>query len=497
MADRRPLIPESYDPATDPGDPFARPAAPITNAAPQKPWQGPLKPGATGEASNGVPPDLRATLASLLGSAYGGDPKAANAFGQQASAPADYLPVVGGVSQGQKGVEDFKHGDYLGAALGALGAVPEVGGALAKGGKALVKGGEEAGARDALAAIVRPAQEKSGVFDYGASYEPRDLGVQRFVPKKVPDRTVDLLSRPDVHDKMVAGVERGIPVKDWYETGPLRKSFEDQLGTGAGLGKFDQFIDSVAATSPRSDVGTNVRNASFYYGKAQPTPGNPVPSIADLGDKNPVPYGHLAQNLHRMNAEKSVFPGGSGLDFKANAKPISFAANLKGDPSVATIDTHAFRAPAMAGADPRFLERSFLNEKGATPRNIMEEHAAGQVPMSEALGRGAFWQSKPLPTEYAAFEEHYKKIGQELGLTPAETQAAGWVGHGQTTGLESAPKSFMDFVEERILKTAKERGMDPKDVWKMAVSGKMPLLSAGGVAAGGAALAGQKSGDQQ
>ena len=43
------------------------------------------------------------------------------------------------------------------------------------------------------------------------------------------------------------------------------------------------------------------------------------------------------------------------------------------------------------------------------------------------------------------------------------------------TGLESAPKSFMDFVEERILKTAGERGMDPADVWREAIRGVRPL----------------------
>jgi hypothetical protein len=344
-------------------------------------------------------------------------------------------------------------------------------------------------ARDELARVVRPAQEKSGVFDYGVSYPARDLGVERFRPKKVPERTVDLLSRQDVYDKMVEGVDRGTPVKDWYETGPLRKSFEDQLGAEEGLGKFDQFIDAVAATSPRSDVGTNVRNASYYYTQAQPFPGrNSVPSIEDLPEKNPAPYGHLAQKLHRMNAEKTVFPGGEGLDFKQNAKPIAFAANLKGDPSVATIDTHAFRAPAMMGEDPRFLARSFLSEKGAVPRNIQDEVAQGQTSMDEARGRGAFWESKPRPTEYAAHEDYYKKIGNELGLTPAETQAAGWVGHGGTTGLASAPKSFMDFVEERILLTAEKLGMDPREIWKRVVSGKMPLLGVGGAAAGASAL---------
>src|SRR5262245_12306388 len=179
--------------------------------------------------------------------------------------------------------------------------------------------------RGDLAKVVRPPQEKSGVFDYSVKNTPVDLGVERFVPKKVPARTADLMQNQEVYDKFVQGMERGLPVKDWYETGPLAKSFTDEFGADVGRARFNQFIDAVAATSPRSDVGTNVRNASYYYGKAQPFPGqNSIPSISDLPPKNPAPYGHLAQNLHRMNAEKTVFPGGAGLDFKENAKPIAF-----------------------------------------------------------------------------------------------------------------------------------------------------------------------------
>ncbi len=275
---------------------------------------------------------------------------------------------------------------------------------------------------------------------------------------------------------MQAGIERGRPVADWYETGPLRKSFEDEFGPDQGIKQFDQFIDAVAATSPRSNVGTNVRNASYYYGAAQPRPGqNSLPEFADLPEKAPAPYGHLAQNLHRMNVEKTVFPGGAGLDFKENAKPISFAANLKGDPSVATIDTHAFRAPAMLSGDPRFLERSYVTEKGSDPRNILAEALSGKVSMGEAQDRGAYWASKPLPTEYGAFEDFYRKLAQASDMTPAEAQAASWVGHGPMTGLDSAPKSFMDFMEERILKTARERNMDPGDVWRDAMRGIRPL----------------------
>ncbi|RWP05106.1 hypothetical protein [Mesorhizobium sp.] len=442
----------------------------------RKPQQGPPQPGGFGELTP-TEPDWRTRLADVMAqSAHAISGKDINEARRDSMTLMGLAPGTGQVMAAEDAAASAKQGDYLGAALAALGAVPMAGKGAKVAGKA---------ARDELAQVARPAQEKSGVFDYSASYPPRDLRVERFRPKKVPERSVDLLARPDVTEKMAAGIERGVPVKDWYETGPLRKSFEDQFGQEQGLKQFDQFIDAVAATSPRSDVGTNVRNASYYYGQAQPRPGqNSIPSIEDLPEEAPKPYGHLAQKLHRMNVEKTVFPGGGGLDFKANAKPLSFAANLKGDPSVATIDTHAFRAPAMMGADPRFLERSFLNEKGAVPRNIMEEVASGAVPMEEALARGAFWQSKPLPTEYAAYEDFYKNIGNELGLTPAETQAAAWVGHGPTTGLESAPKSFMDFVEERILKTAEKYNMDPRDVWRMALRGTQPLIGVGGAALG-------------
>lgn len=119
--------PESYDPATEPPDPFARPSAPITKASP-RPWQGPPARGATGEAYNAPPPDLRATLASLLSGAYGGDdPRAAEAFGNQAAEAGDYLPVAGSVSSGQQAQDNFRRGNYGTAGLDLLGAMPDIG----------------------------------------------------------------------------------------------------------------------------------------------------------------------------------------------------------------------------------------------------------------------------------------------------------------------------------------------------------------------------------
>jgi hypothetical protein len=117
--------PESYDPATEPPDPFARASAPITNASP-RPWQGPPARGATGEATNAPPADLRSTLASLLGMAYG-DGRAGQAFGNQAAEVGGFLPVAGSISSGQQAGDDFKRGDYVGGGINLLGALPDIG----------------------------------------------------------------------------------------------------------------------------------------------------------------------------------------------------------------------------------------------------------------------------------------------------------------------------------------------------------------------------------
>lgn len=324
-----------------------------------------------------------------------------------------------------------------------------------------------------------PGQGRTGIFDYDYKMPIRSSGVQRYTPPRgTPLRTEELLRRRDVFDKMVAGTERGMEMSpdDWYEVGPIFKSFVDEFGQDEGMRRFDAFTAAVAGTSPRSKVGENVRNATYYYGQANPPPGtNYQPTAADLPEKPPKGYGHLAQNLHRMNAEKTLYPDSPGFSEKSNPKPLSFMWNFRGDPNLATIDTHAFRAPAMLGEDPRFLETQFVGEKGGDKRNILKEFEAGDISMDDLRKWGPGWQSKPKENEYAAYENYYRKIADELGITPRHAQGSAWIGHGEMTGLESAPKPFMDFVEERILKTAKERGMDPADVWREAIRGVRPL----------------------
>jgi hypothetical protein len=328
-------------------------------------------------------------------------------------------------------------------------------------------------------------------------------------PRGVSPRLQDALNNPDVVEGVRQGIRNGMEMgaHNWYVNDAVRDAFVKELGPVKGQAEFERMMDNVAATSPRSDVPTNVRNASYYFAHATP---------ADLPDKNPYPYGHIAQKLHRQNIETISSEG--GWEPLQNPKPASFAQNLKGNYEPVTADTHAFRAIGMRTEDPRFLEPSVSavykaggdpatdtlvgkygeiskNKKGQDivtfrPRQLFD---SGKLTMEDAKKIPYFWATKPKENEYAAVEQLYKQLAAEHGLTPAGAQAAGWAGSGELTGLGTVPThTFPELLNERILFTAKMRGENPATTLKNFIRGKKPLLStaltAGAGAAGAAAL---------
>jgi hypothetical protein len=301
--------------------------------------------------------------------------------------------------------------------------------------------------------------------------------LQRYTPPRgVPARVADLTSNPDVRQSMLDTIQRGVDMggADWYNADPLRQAFIDELGK-QGDPRFKQYMDMVAATSPRSDVGTNVRNASYYYNRLVNDQGMP-----DVGDPNPQPYGHMAQRLHQMNAQRVA---GDGWDPLNNPKPASFAQNLTGNQAPVTADTHAFRLPSILAQDPRFLETDYQSAKNAPKQNIQQMVLSGQMSMEDAAKQPAFWQPQPKANEYGAMENYYKGLASDAGISPAQAQAAAWVGGGQTTGLASdATKPFIGFVEDRANKTADARGISPQEALSQFIRGKKPLLGLGSAA---------------
>ena len=325
------------------------------------------------------------------------------------------------------------------------------------------------------------------LFDFSRLNEVpkvQQFDLPRYQPARgVPARVTEMMANPDVRNAILQTINEGVQKggAKWYNADPLRDAFVERLGADAGDQAFRKYMDLVAATSPRSDVGTNVRNASYYYQRAMS--GQPMPEV---GEKNPQPYGHMAQKLHQMNAQRVA---GEGWDPLQNPKPASFVENLVGNQAPVTVDTHAYRLPAILARDPRFLEISFKPEKDVPPMNIQKMVEAGKIPFEEAVNRPAYWQSQPKENEYGAMEQYYKSLGQELGLTPAQTQAAAWVGGGKITGLQSdESKPFLQFFQDRIFKTAAETGMDPKDVLDSFIRGKSALRAEGGRTMGNNAI---------
>lgn len=355
-----------------------------------------------------------------------------------------------------------------------------------KGVKAPIRGRVPASVAETAAATTEPK-----FFDYSRLNEVPDVpqvNLPRYEPPRgVPARTQELIANPDVRQKMLDLIGRGeeMGATTFYNADPLRQSFVEELGKRQGVPAFNQYMDFVAATSPRSEVGVNARNASYYYGLARR--GEPMPEV---GTRNPEPYGHLAQRLHQQNAQAVK---GAGWNPLQNPKPASFSQNLSGNFEPGTIDTHAFRAPAMLAEDPRFLAQSFLLEKGAKPRNIRREFEQGKVSMEEALQRPAFWESMPLKTEYGAMEKYYQDLAREMQMRTAQAQAGGWGAGGAMTGLKSeASKPFLGFIEDRLRKTAEERGISMSEALSQMIRGKAPLLSVGGAAAAPALLRDQE-----
>jgi hypothetical protein len=339
---------------------------------------------------------------------------------------------------------------------------------------------------------IKPQIAPSDLFDMSLLHETPNVpqfDLPRYEPPRgAPARVADLAANPAVREKMLERIHKGRLVGSiWYNAEPLRQEFVKAHGEDTGNRIFRRYMDYVAATSPQSDIGTNARNASYYLHRDITGQGMPTgEKVFEGGTKKlPQPYGHKAQDLHIRNARRIYEEG--GWDPLENPKPRSFVENLVGNQRPATVDTHAMKLPAMLSEDPRFLLTSWRPDsdtatKQKTPaRNLQAEVQSGVTPMSEALRRAAFWENKPNKTEYGAMERYYQGLGQEAGLSPGQAQASAWVGGGDLTGLKSVPDMpFMTALHDRVMRTAKTRGMDPRDVTHQFVTGQAPLLARGG-----------------
>lgn len=322
---------------------------------------------------------------------------------------------------------------------------------------------------------------------------------RRAPPRGVKPRLQRAIENEDVVNGIRDSIRRGIEMgaDKWYHTGAIRDAFVKELGEEQGGRAFANYMDMVSATSPRSDVSTNIRNASYYYMNAD----------KGLPESLPYPYGHVAQNLHRQNYDTVLR---EGYDRAKNPKPEAFSANLQGNLQPVTVDTHAFRNIGIRTRDPEFLETSISvpYKDLKTAKNVNQDDlelltmaqrygeitpdgkkvvfrpqkllSEGKMSMDDAVNIPSFWAVKPNENEYAAAEQLYTRLAKEFNIAPADAQAAAWAGAGDITGLKSpAMKTFPQLFNERVLYTSKMRGEDPADTLGMMIRREKPLLGIG------------------
>jgi hypothetical protein len=309
-----------------------------------------------------------------------------------------------------------------------------------------------------ISSFPAPPTTQNRLFDFSRLHEVPNVpqfDLERYVPPRgVPHRVQSLASPTNierVNDAALRGADQG--GRAWYNTEPLGEAFIGLLGPEKGLAAYEQYLNFVAATSPRSSVGENIRNASYYYVRSKQEPTMPVPhwdgSKLRLDETLPPPYGHTAQGLHAKKVNE-VLEGGS-LSPLTNPKISSFAENLRGNQMPVTIDAHNARLWGLR------------NARGL-PADV------------------------PPQAGYGFLERLQQAEAGKLGLTPAQYQASAWIGGANQTGVRSNLAPWLESFEERVALTAQKHGMSKEEVLRQFIRGELSLLSLGGIAAAEATL---------
>jgi hypothetical protein len=284
----------------------------------------------------------------------------------------------------------------------------------------------------------------SPLFDYSPSTMRQRPNVPQFdLPRYVPPKGVPesalRLDTPANMRRLRNIAEQGAKIGglEWYNMDQLKQLFISELGHNYGNALFEQYLGLLGATSPRTRVSENVRNASYYY-KALIT-GEPTPERYLKGGhwrikketQAPYPYGMMP--IHVQNVE-NIKAG--GLPVLQNPKPPSFIQNLAGNWQPVTIDVHNLRL--LSG---------------------------------QREGRDA-----PSPTEYGYLEQIQQEQARRLGMDPAQWQASLWLGGAQQTGVKSGTDPMLKHFERRVEHTAEQRGQTKQQVLMDFIHGRAPLL---------------------
>jgi hypothetical protein len=441
----------------------------------------------------------------------------------------EYTPGVGDAMAAGEARDAFAGGDYLGGGLLAAGAmaglVPGVGDAVQKVAR---RAADEVGS----AASTRVPERLREAYNARASQmelKPKDRvqpdpNRERFIdadyqtPSPVefqdlaaryprnPDPTAPLPKnnragvlverRSDIARKLTEKIlQSGQMGKDtryfYHSDGPLyRAARKAGLSDAEAQTYVKDFADNFAATSPRTDVEMNTRNATSVMAKQ--AAGIPHRQIVGPGS------GGISEAGYPMMTGKGGIHGilvdevqsGRGINPATNTKPATFGGNMAGNRSGATVDTHAIRGvlQSLNELEPGSVPAEFIypkfREKYAKDPSVLTPNMIDDTLASQMVGpKGATTKAQ---TEYPVFADIFHEVADNLGVSPAEAQSMAWFGLGGDTNLASAPKTVADMFDERLSVTAQVLGIPVEEAARRVFRREIPLLSVGGLLGAGA-----------
>lgn len=274
----------------------------------------------------------------------------------------------------------------------------------------------------------------------------------------------------------------GTPAQYFYNTGPIiAKAEELGIPVETAREQLKKFALNYAATSPRTMTEQNLRNASLV--SAKQSQGIPIDKIVGGGgtgiNEKGYPMMIGPSGIHRKLIDAAA---ADGIDVNTNPKPATFAENVMGNLNGVTVDTHAVRGAldAMNEIEPGSIPEGFIlpefrAQYKADPSSFDPAKMVDDTMASQKI------DGVSMQTEYAVFSDLYRRAGEILGVSPAEAQALGWFGSGDRTGLGSELKTVVELIDDRVDVTAKALGKTKDEVFVGFMSGKIPLLSVGGL----------------
>jgi len=346
----------------------------------------------------------------------------------------------------------------------------------------------------------------------GVAPNRTDFTFMRYNPAKLPERLQKSLTalrdpnnpmRQDMLESIDAGLEVG---EDWYNTEELRDWFIMGHGEEEGTRQWAEYLDLVGATSPGSKVPPNIGNASAVRQRMYNDPDyleqlqnvENIEGGRELARGRQKGYGHKTAGLQELIVSKQTQgkfdalpePGVTATksSMVENPKPKGFGQSLKGSEKNIAADLHFTRYFGMASMDPDWLnvagtevgqefadkimaaypkaKKYFATNKMGKPSfNPKAAVKDGVVPIEDIADNPGVWSAMPNNNEYGAMEDFMFELGNELGLTGPQVQAALWMGAARKTKVDpTSQTTFMGAIRDRADIQAAKRGQTREQV---------------------------------